>query len=277
MRSTVALAALRPPDDADVAGGPDRSSQYGSRRCSNGWSMMPTERGRRPRPSQPVVVQAELGGRRTAGEQVVEGGGSPSGGSQICAPAGPAPTSRPTTMSSRLRGALPPSSGCVLLAGSDPRRSRERERTHDLDGARGRRPARGPRPAGPPGEAPETYAALKRVMPVGVELEVAVARRGRQLVGVGDAEHDPALHRPRRSAGRCGRTGACPGRAAGPPPAAGRPAAGARRGTGRAGRSCTNSSMNSGLADSSSLNSSQDDEQRRHRRQSARRAARARS
>ena len=103
---------------------------------------------------------------------------------------------------------------------------------------------------------PDAYAGPEPHQRLGDVLEVPVARASGAARTRRARRARPATPAPRTCAGRCGRTGACRARAAGPPPAAGDASSRCTPSDRPTRPICTNRSMKSGFAVSSSENSS---------------------
>jgi hypothetical protein len=168
-----------------------RSTTSGSRRWSKGLSTRPTGTRSFPAPSQRDAVSPRSGSSASRRQDVQRGGAVSSGGSHTWWAGGPESRSRSSATASRLSVASSASgSGAAIAAG--PERA-----------ARCTRSTRAP-PAWRPGPARRAAAPAVRAGHVGgaepgqgldAGLEVAAAGLRGQLVGVGDAEDTPGLHR----------------------------------------------------------------------------------
>ena len=284
VRSRVLLPLCGPPTTTDVAaaaGQVQPSAGRGAarracrrcrpapagRRCSVG-----SRRGR-PRSGSPASGPAAAGPAC---------GGSASGGSHTWCAGGPARQPVDEDVEQRLDRRVVRPSG--RPARRPARRGRRAPRTRVAYVTHRRSPST---VAGAPrrvaaGSGPDTYAALNRVSGSVPILQVAVPGRARQLVGVGRRRARPGSPSPRTSAARCGTTGGSPARASGPRPGAGEASSRCTPSERPSRPICTNMSMKSGWADSSSLNSStmtsrlrQRGQRRRRRRGPARTRAEA--
>ena len=234
VRSSVLLPLRGPPTTATWPPAPDRSTVSGSRRCSRGWSTMPTGTVSRRAPASVCDDQAARRVRERGRAAARRGcRARPAAAARPGAPAGRRPPSaRP-----------PPSAATRLLAG---RRGSARLGADRRSG--GRTSAIGPRQDHAAGVAARRRRGGRRrgAGDVAPRLNrTSVDRSGLEEPSPGRAaarrrrarRAPPATPARRRCAGRSGRTGGTPARAAAPPPAAARRAAGAARATGRAGRS----------------------------------------